>query len=985
MFWLKLPPQIRLRRKLLTLTLLALLGLSFSGLLPHPPLLARATPTVPLAQAQPSLDVLIQQAENHYAAENFALAEKAWQQVAAILQAQSGPKLKQVRALSNLSFTQQKQSKWTVAEANIDQALELLDIPVDPLPLAIDPDDRESFRVLAQSLDIRGNLYYLTGRSQRALVDWQRSYSLYQQLEDDQKDYQEAALKNLLNQAQAYQSLGQYLKAKANLKAVEEPLQEADLKTRVTLLHSLANTKRLIGELPAAVKDLEAAKRLIETVPVNSDNSALHLKLDLDLGNVQQDSAIRSRDLVKPIKQTQKHITDALQAYEAAASQAKILSSTPGSEFEVMRLQGSLNQLRLRLTFVSELAQNNYDPNNWLQIENLVQTITTLFTDPLLPINRKTVYSRIHFAELLMHLAQAKTDGENTLYSIANAFDLDNLHHQSLTHLTQSIEDARELQDFRAEANAMGYLGELYGHVGELVAAQDPTDAKKQWQHAYQVLKDAIALSTDLNAPDLSYRWHRQVGQLLNQQDYQFEAINAYRAAVADLQKVRINLLAVNSEVQFSFRDNVEPVYREFIELLLAVADENTDGRQELIKEALKNFDELQLAEINNYLECDSGESVSLGDVNDVNAGIIYMILLHDRIGIILDLPKNNHLSTNSKIIKNNRDKSTKRKYILYFHPKIPIKKIVGQNVLPVKIEDEINKFRSILDLDGQRPKIIEEAKILYEWLLAPIMVELKNQPALKTLVFVPDGILRNLPMHVLHDGSRYLIQTFNVVVSPRIELFNPRKVEIPPTFFLGGFGEEQTINDIHFDSIQLLTEELVEISMLDDSDYPPLINEGFTSNNIKREIQDHKFSVVHLKAHGVFSSDPQETFIAGNNEPILGRQLGNLIKSGSINNDRELDLLGLSACKSAQGDNRAVLGLTGVAVRAGARSVISSLWVAEDSINTEIMPNFYKAIYQDGLSRAEAFRKIIVNLIEKTSPDQPQEWATYILVGNWL
>jgi CHAT domain-containing protein len=958
---------LRALKKVLRFLLLTLVGLSLSWGIPHGLSIAQANSPIAQAQPQLSLQDLMKRADDHYQAERFAPAEADWQQVVERLGTSPETTLQQVRALSNLSLAQQALAKWTDAETNINAALSQLDIPPGTTQLQTTEQDETTLLVLAQSGDIRGQLYYLTGRFTQALTDWQQTQQLYQRLR-----HRDGQLGSLLNQAQAYQAQGQYLRAEANLTAVEQMMTGTNREFRVFALHNLAKTERLLGKLTEAVEHLKAAIALLGTASTSSTDRLLQAQLQLETGNLQQALAVRARDRRKTDDAIDRLVAT-LQAYERTASLAQ---NTPQNRYDakaqIIQLQASLNLLHLRITFAQQFHEAaRLGNDNDHQVQALVHTIGAQLADlESVPI-RKVIYGRIHFANLLMTLAKAHLEANGgELSAIAAQFEPENLHQQSLTQLAVSTEAARELHDIRVEAEATGQIGILYFQDGEL----DPTSQPAQWQHAQKLLQDAIVLSSSANAPDIRYRWHHQLGQLFEKQKKSDNALNAYRSAVEDLRRTRSSLLAIDSEVQFSFRDNIEPIYRDFIDLLLTTANKEKGDSQKLIEETLRNFDELQLTEINNFLGCDSGQEVALREVDDSSAGIIYMITSKEYIGVILDLP-NSH----GKQSQNNRQ------YKLYFDQRIPSRKVVGEEQFEISIEEEVEKIREVLESSGKRPKILKESRILYNWLLMPIMEDIQKNPNLKTLVFVPDADLRNLPMHVLYDGSKYLIQNYSVVYSPRIQLFNPQPVDSNPDIFLGGFGGAQTIKNRPFKQIERLQEELDRIFDLGFSDSPPLTDQSFISENIAREIRGSSFSVVHFKAHGVFASDPEETFIAANREPILGRKLGSLVQAGTVSEVKEIDILGLSACTSAQGDDRAVLGLTGIAVRAGARSVISSLWVAQDDVNTEVMPRFYEAIYKEHYPRAEAFKKVVVELIEDSSPDQPYEWATYMLVGNWL
>jgi CHAT domain-containing protein len=49
---------------------------------------------------------------------------------------------------------------------------------------------------------------------------------------------------------------------------------------------------------------------------------------------------------------------------------------------------------------------------------------------------------------------------------------------------------------------------------------------------------------------------------------------------------------------------------------------------------------------------------------------------------------------------------------------------------------------------------------------MQPIAAEL-DQRAIKTLVFVLDGALRNVPMAAMHDGQQYLIERYGIAIAP--------------------------------------------------------------------------------------------------------------------------------------------------------------------------------------------------------------------------
>lgn len=115
----------------------------------------------------------------------------------------------------------------------------------------------------------------------------------------------------------------------------------------------------------------------------------------------------------------------------------------------------------------------------------------------------------------------------------------------------------------------------------------------------------------------------------------------------------------------------------------------------------------------------------------------------------------------------------------------------------------------------------------------------------------------------------------------------------------------------------------------------------------------------------------------------LKGLDIASLIETDTQERSSNIELLVLSACQTASGDNRAVLGLAGIAVRAGTRSTLSTLWEAQDAPNTELMLQFYEELLKPGMTRAKA-----LHIAQKSLSERHQAaniWATYILVGNWL
>jgi CHAT domain-containing protein len=138
------------------------------------------------------------------------------------------------------------------------------------------------------------------------------------------------------------------------------------------------------------------------------------------------------------------------------------------------------------------------------------------------------------------------------------------------------------------------------------------------------------------------------------------------------------------------------------------------------------------------------------------------------------------------------------------------------------------------------------------------------------------------------------------------------------------------------------------------------------------------------MATHGEFSSQAENTFLLTWDEKININELNSLFRE-DLKQKYPVELLVLSACRTAVGDERAALGLAGVALKAGARSTVASLWYVSDEATQQLMVNFYQQLVNNQVTKAEALRRA-QNLVLK-APDfkDPYYWSAFILVGNWL
>lgn len=249
-------------------------------------------------------------------------------------------------------------------------------------------------------------------------------------------------------------------------------------------------------------------------------------------------------------------------------------------------------------------------------------------------------------------------------------------------------------------------------------------------------------------------------------------------------------------------------------------------------------------------------------------------------------------------------------------------------------------------------------------------------QGGVKTLVFVLDQDLRNIPMAALYDGQQYLIERYAVALSPGLELTAAQNLaQARPQALSAGLET--------FPGFEELPAVGAELNQITQAGFPnaTLLNQAFTSSALAQTLQRRVFQIVHLATHGQFSSRAEDTFLLAADGKINVTQLDQLLRQRT-----PIDLLVLSACQTAVGDNRATLGLAGVAIRAGARSTMASLWRVHDNATKDFIGFFYRALAQGNITKAEALRQAQLALMQQQEDyARPAYWAAYVLVGNWL
>lgn len=732
------------------------------------------------------------------------------------------------------------------------------------------------------------------------------------------KPHQLPILAQALNtQASLLQATGQPETALTTWQRAEQAYQAAGDKTgvlrsrlnQVQALRSLGFYRRALTTLTEVNQTLQSAPNSgIKAVTLRALGNTLRL-----VGDLQQAERVLRQSLEIPqseadraatwlslgnLLRTRQQPTNALAAYQQAAT---LTAASP------IQVQALLNQLALYR-----------EQQQWAAIPPLLPLIQTQLDN--LPPSHTSLYARINLAANVMKLAEAKA--------------LNTSLPQAARLLATAIQQARSLGDRRAESYALGTLGHVY-------------EAAQQWQEAQAVTQDALMIAQAMNASDISYQWQWQLGRLLQAQNRLRQATAAYSEAVSTLQTLRNDLVSINTDVQFSFRESVEPVYRELVALLLQEQEGKSPSQADLAR-ARSVIESLQMAELENFFQeaCLQARPVLIDQV-DPKAAVLYPVILPDRLEVILSLPG---------------------QPLRHYTTAIP----------QAQLEATLDQMRQSLSPVAPSRDRLRLTRQVYDWLIRPVVADL-NQASVTTLVFVLDGSLRNLPMAALYDGQQYLVEKYTIALTPGLQLLAPRPLTGQKLQALkGGLSESRQ----GFAPLPNVARELEQISATIPGTM--LLNQNLTRSNLETDLNATPFNIVHLATHGQFSSNADNTFILTWDGRVNVKQLNDLLRNRDLSRPNPLELLVLSACQTASGDRRAALGMAGVAIRSGARSTLATLWSVNDEAAAELMVRFYRALTQPGMTKGQALRQAQLELLKQPQYRQPYYWAPFVMIGNW-
>lgn len=515
-----------------------------------------------------------------------------------------------------------------------------------------------------------------------------------------------------------------------------------------------------------------------------------------------------------------------------------------------------------------------------------------------------------------------------------NSDDVVGMRTRALGYYEQALELAGGRNNQRQVTYALGYMSYLYADQGDT-------------KTALELSRRASIIAQRGGHSDAEFLWQWQTGQLLAADRRLEDAVESYGIAAAALADVTAMHGAFSSQ---QFNEQVQPFYLEYADILLTTSSGQTgSGQQSSLKSVLALVDDVKVAETRDYFNDDCGVSVerqAKPEQITANVAIVTPITFADRIEVLISLDGQ-----------------------VYRHT-APVRKRT--------VRRSVKAFRTAI-VERDSKEAYAKGREIYDWLIQPRIAEIRAAKV-DTLVFAPDGPFRSVPPAALHDGGQYLIQEFGVatVLSlTQTDLSSASRTGMP-TALVGGLTEAVQ----GFDALPAVATELEYVATaLDTSTYQDV---SFSKETLQQQIADGDMQIIHLATHAQFQSDYRESFLLTYDGKLPMDALDQAIRSRK-NSGEPLELIVLSACETAVGDDLAALGLAGTTVKAGAKSAVASLWPVNDASTSALMQTMYSQLAVSGTGKANALRTAQLRLLGREEYSEPYYWAAFMLVGDWL
>lgn len=729
--------------------------------------------------------------------------------------------------------------------------------------------------------------------------------------------------------AEEYLLMGKYPEAIKLWEVLFKQLEKGnELNEQARLLQKIANAYQALGELTKAIDLLHAAVDYAHT----SNDKVLQTYLVANLASVNME---------------QGNLTIAHKLFDKSIIQANTLGDEVLHAALLNDLAGVLIKKKLFSAAETQLHQSRDISIKFKLAEQEKRVLINLAITSILTHKNASAFAYIKIAKAAIgrtkfNFKNAKNVmrlGELLLY--INETDIEIKKKQYKTSydlLTQALNYFKDIDSKRELAMANGLLAELYFKTGNLTSVED----------FYQ---RAIFFAQEINANEILYHWQWQYARYLVAIGNEVKSLKAYRQARFYYKNV--DPLFVWTNISSNMSDDSPSVFHyELADLLLKQSSKESDKEKKffILDEARDTIEGLKNAELQDYFK-DSCVAQAKSKVSDIGLNIeddtitVYPILFKDRLEILVS----------------HKDTIERRTTIVS-------RKEVKNLIFDFRIKLEKRRTRDYLPLANQ----------FYEWIIKPINELLVNNN-IKTMVLIPDISMRSLPFAALHNGKNFLVEEFALAVSPGLQLTDRHNMDRGDISILMA-GLSDSVNGLP--ALTHVRTEFKNIKKLYSSEI--LLNKKFNKFTLRTKLRNNQFNVAHIASHGNFSGNVSESYIVTHDGNITVNDLASSIGASQFRS-QPIELLTLSACYTAAGDDKAALGLAGITIKAGARSSLATLWPINDVATAVMMREFYSQFKDNSLNKAEVLRNAQLYMLKDKRYRHPGYWSPFLLIGNWL
>jgi len=572
---------------------------------------------------------------------------------------------------------------------------------------------------------------------------------------------------------------------------------------------------------------------------------------------------------------------------------------------------------------------------------------------------------------------------------------------QAYSAFTEAKRAADSVKAHRKVVEALDALAQLYENQSRI------DDAQTLNRNALQLAGRApLGL-----VQDLLVRLEWRQSRLMNAAGQTDEALAAIQRAASFVETIRADLPIELENGRTSFSALLQPIYVSLADMILKLRQSpDMEGRKAAALAAIDALELSRQAEMQDYLgERCTVVSGAAGDQNlPQGVAVLYPLVLEDRLELLLKWGN----SATHHAVK------------------------VNPNNLRRLTADMADGLRAYETDDYLIP-----AQQLYNLLLRPLEADLAAAQ-INTLIIASEGFLRPIPLAALHDGKQFLIEKYalgtvtgmsmtdlhapdSTVVSslmaglsepgPVVDKLDPSKLgavsevaqantkadtqitrsrslnlrsmrtrSLEPPVASNTVSSTPSVQRAALGEALKLPGVAVELDAISKTmQGTQLLNAEFTSARFGKEAASGSYRIVHIASHGFFGGDANSSFILAYDDVLTMNGLQSLLVSDKVKQS-PIELLTLSACETAEGNERAPLGFSGAAIKARARSALGTLWPVADDAARQLMGDFYTGLTKKKSSKAAALRDAQMNLLRQPDTSHPFFWAPFTLVGNW-